>query len=162
MGRVLVAITEDSVGWHDPIGAYSTAATVLAKYGPGTYQEKRNDWHRSTRDNFLREIAKFGMNIRDLQNHVNFFSKVQVDLDGRMHFIGGNAKQDDFVELRAEMNTLVILDTNQHVLDPDPVYRPRPVELTVKRVPPPGADDPCRTSCPENTRAYINTERYFL
>jgi hypothetical protein len=32
----------------------------------------------------------------------------------------------------------------------------------VQRVPPPGADDPCRVSHPENGRGFILTERYFL
>ncbi|GAB4363342.1 MAG: urea carboxylase-associated family protein [Bryobacter sp.] len=162
MGRILCSITADSLGWHDPIGAHSTAASVLSKYGEGTYQDKRNDWHRNTRDNFLRELAKFGMGLRDLQAQVNFFTKVQVDLEGNMHFVPGHSKAGDFVELRAEMNTLVVLDTNQHVLDPDPVYHPRPVQLSVKRVPAPAADDLCRLSRPENERGFANTERYFL
>ncbi len=162
MGRVLCSITHDTVGWHDPLGAHATAASTLAKYGPAPYQEKRNDWHRNSRDNFLRELMKFGLGIRDLQAHINFFSKVRVELDGSMHFVPGNSKPGDYVELRAEMNTLVILDTNPHPLDPNPQYRPKPVHLAFRRVPPPGPDDPCRVSRPENERGFINSERYFL
>lgn len=162
MGRILCSITRDSVGWHDPIGAHSTAASTLAKFGPSPYQEKRNDWHRNTRDNFLRELVKFGLGIRDLQAQINFFSKVQVELDGEMHFVPGNSKAGDYVELRAEMNTLVIVDTNPHPLDPNPKYEPKPVHLAFKRVPPPKPDDPCRISRPENGRGFINSERYFL
>lgn len=162
MGRVLVSIIEDSVGWHDPIGAHSTAASTAAKFGEGTYQKLRNDFHRNTRDNFLRELVKFGMGLRDLQNHINFFSKVQISLDGKMQFIPGNAKAGDFVELRAEMNTLVILDTNPHPMDPATAYQPKPVEISVSKVPPPAADDICRISRPENGRGFANSERYFL
>ncbi len=79
MGRVLCSITADSVGWHDPLGAFSTPATVRAQFGEGSYQALRNGFFRNTRENFLREFAKFGLGLRDLQNHVNFFSKVQVD-----------------------------------------------------------------------------------
>lgn len=162
MGRVLCSITADSVGWHDPVGAYSTAASTRAKFGTHSYQEFRNDWYTNTEDNFLKEASKLGLGRRDLQNHVNFFSKVQISLDGVMQFIPHHAKAGDFVELRAEMNTLVLLDTNPHPLDPNPNYEPRKVLLTFKRVQPPGPDDPCRLSRPENTRGFLNTERYFL
>ncbi|WP_031495109.1 urea amidolyase associated protein UAAP1 [Bryobacter aggregatus] len=162
MGRVLCSITNDTVGWHDPIGAYSTRASVAKKYGAHDYQEFRNDWYTSTRENFLREIGKFGLSIRDLQSHINFFSKLQVDLTGSMHFVPGNSKAGDSVELRSEMNTLVIIDTNPHPLDPNPNYEPKPVHLSFQRVDAPAADDQCRNLCPENIRGFINSERYFL
>ncbi|MCX6613157.1 MAG: urea carboxylase-associated family protein [Acidobacteria bacterium] len=162
MGRVLCSIIDDTVGWHDPIGAHSTDESVKAKYGEHSYQEFRNDWYTSTRQNFLRELAKFNMDRRDLQAQINFFSKVQVDEEGRMKFIPGNSKAGDSVTLRSEMNTLLIIDTNPHPLDPSPVYKPKPVHLRFHRVDPPAADDLCRNSCPENTRGFINSERYFL
>jgi uncharacterized protein len=162
MGRVLLSITADSVGWHDPIGTLSTAASTIAKYGEHSYQDFRNDWFTNTRDSFLREMLKFGLGERDLQTQIHFFSKVQAGLDGKLSFVPGHAKTGDFVELRAEMNTLIVLDTNPHPMDPDTSYRPKNLLLTVKRVPSPAADDLCRNSCPENTRGFINSERYFL
>jgi uncharacterized protein YcgI (DUF1989 family) len=93
---------------------------------------------------------------------VNFFSKVVVDESGGMRFIPGNSTPGGFAELRAEMNVLVILNTCQHPLDPNPTYDPRPVALSVRRVAPPAADDPCRVSRPENGRGFTLTERYFL
>jgi uncharacterized protein YcgI (DUF1989 family) len=79
-----------------------------------------------------------------------------------MHFIPANSHPGHFVELRAEMNVLVVLDTCPHPLDPSPRYDPKPVWVSVRRVPPPAADDPCRLKRPENARGFINTERYFL
>ena len=66
------------------------------------------------------------------------------------------------VELRAEMNVLIILNTCPHPLDPSPRYTPKPVHLSLLRVPPPAADDLCRVSRPENGRGFTLTERYFL
>ena len=66
------------------------------------------------------------------------------------------------VELRAEMNVLVVLNTCQHPLDPSPKYAPKPVQLSIRRVPAPGPIDPCRISRPENERGFTLTERYFL
>src|SRR6202521_4940981 len=58
MGRILCSITEDTRGWHDPLSGHNDARAVRAKYGATTYQERRNAWHRNTRDNFLAELGK--------------------------------------------------------------------------------------------------------
>ena len=162
MGRILCSITEDTLGWHDPLGGCTDAAMVEAKYGRSTYQQARNDWHQNAFDGFLIELAKYGMNSRDLMMNVNFFSKVEVGNDGRMIYIEGHAKAGDAIELRAEMNTLVILNTCQHPMDPSPAYAQRPVRLTLKHVQAPGPDDLCRNARPENARGFTLTERSFL
>jgi urea carboxylase-associated protein 2 len=162
MARVLCSITEDTLGWHDPLGGCSDARMVAQKYGALSYQKARNDWHQNALDGFLIEMAKYGLNQRDLMMNVNFFSKVEVQDDGSMDFVPGHCKAGDAVELRAEMNTLVILNTCQHPMDPETSYRQRPVKLMLKRVPAPEADDLCRRACPENARGFTLTERYFL
>lgn len=162
MGRILCSITEDSLGWHDPLSGCSNAALVEKKYGKADYQECRNDWHQNAFDSFLIELAKYGLGPRDFQAIVNFFSKVAVTEDGSMQYQALHSAPGSFVELRAEMNTLLILNTCQHPLDPNPAYAPKPVEIAIKRVPKPVQDDACFVSCPENMRAYTLTERYFL
>ena len=162
MGRVLCSITEDTVGWHDPLGGCSDSALVEERYGQLSYQEARNGWHQNALDGFLIELAKYGLNQRDLVMNMNFFSKVEVRDDGAMHFVPAHSKAGAAIELRAEMNTLVTLNTCQHPMDPEPVYANRAVKLTLKRVAAPGPDDFCRASCQENRRGFTLTERYFL
>lgn len=162
MGRILLSITSDSVGWHDPIGGTSNRRMVEAKYGPSTYQHDRNDFHKNGRDSFLVELGKWGLGARDLVSNVNLFSRVDVSIDGSMSFAPGNSKAGDSVELRAEMNVLVILNTCQHPLDPNLKYQPKPVQLSIRSVATPAADDFCRLSRPENGRGFTLTERYFL
>jgi hypothetical protein len=162
MGRILCSITEDTVGWHDVLGGCSDGAMVATKYGPLSYQKARNEWRQNALDGFLIELEKYGLNRRDLMMNVNFFSKVEVGEDGRIRFVEGHAKAGSTVELRAEMNTLVILNTCQHPMDSNPEYRQVPVTLSVKHVPAPGLDDVCRTFRSENERGFILTERYFL
>jgi urea carboxylase-associated protein 2 len=161
MGRVLASITADSVGWHDTVCGASDAKLVAEKYGVKTYQSARNEFHRNARDCFLIELAKWGLGPRDLVPNVNLFSKVVADAAGRLSFVPGHSKPGAHVELRFELNTLVVLNTCQHPLDPDPAYRPRTVRLDVFRTPPPADDDDCRCSRPENERAFLNTENYF-
>jgi uncharacterized protein len=162
MGRVLCSMTEDTLGWHDPLSGCANGAQAHARYGDVCYQDARNDYVKNAFDGFVTELAKYGMAARDLPAPINFFSRVSVNETGAMTFLPRHSRPGDAVELRAEMNVLVILNTCQHPLDPNPRYEPRPVSLSVRRVPPPGPDDPCRTSCPENERGFILTERYFL
>jgi urea carboxylase-associated protein 2 len=161
MGRVLCSITEDSVGWHDTITGHGTAVHGRAKIGEGRYQELRNDWHRNTRDNFLVELGKYDLGKRDIVANLNFFVKVVVDDLGSLHFVPQNSKAASFVELRAEMNTLVVLSNTPHPLDPNPQYAPKPVALRIRSGAPAGEQDPCRLSRPENARGFQLTESYF-
>ncbi len=161
MGRVLCSVTADSVGWHDTITGHGTAAHGRAKYGEGSYQRLRNDWYRNTRDNFLVELGKYDLGKRDIVANVNFFVKVVVDEQGALSYVPHSSKADDFVELRAEMNTLVVLSNTPHPLDPAATYAPKAVALTVRSGAPAGASDPCRLSRPENARGFALTESYF-
>ena len=162
MGRILCSITQDSCGWHDTVTGVSDAQSVRAKYGTKTYQEARNAYHRNGRDCLLGELAKWGLGARDLVPNANFFTKVTADESGALRYLAGHGKAGAFVDLRAEMNVLVVMSTCQHPFDPEPSYAPKKVGVTVWRSEPPAADDPCRLARPENTRGFINTERMFL
>jgi hypothetical protein len=161
MGHALLSITADTLGWHDPLGGHGNAALVRQKYGEATYQQKRNDWYRNAHDNFLIELGKYGLGKRDLVANVNFFSRIDVDDEGVLHFHEGNSKASDSVDLRAEMDVLVVLNTCQHPLDPNPAYAPKPITLTVLKTPPPGKEDFCRNFRPENQRSFVLTERLY-
>ncbi len=162
MGRILCSITADSLGWHDPLSGCSNASLVEAKYGAARYQEHRNSWHQNAYDGFAIELAKYGLSPRDMAAPINFFSKVTVDGGGNMRFAANHSKPGDYVELRAEMNVLMILNTCPHPLDPNSSYAPKAVNVSIRKVSAPAKDDPCRTSRPENARGFVLTERYFM
>ena len=161
MGRALLSITADTCGWHDPLGGHGSAALVREKYGELDYQHARNDWHRNAHDSFLIELGKHGLGARDLVANVNFFSRLDTDDEGRLAFHPANSQSGASVDLRAEMNVLVVLNTCQHPLDPNPGYAPKPVKLTLLQTPPPSPDDFCRNFRGENQRSFTLTERYF-
>ncbi len=160
MGRVLCSITADSLGWHDTWCGVSDAAMVLAKYGEKRYQTHRNAMHRNGRDGLLIELAKSGLGVRDLIPSVNFFSKVVPDADGALSHVPGHSVTGSYVDLRFEMDTLVVLSSAPHPLDARPDYAPADVQLSAYRAAPVAPDDACRLQCPQNGRAFINTERY--
>ncbi len=124
MGRILAAISNDTVGWHDPLCGLSDAALVQKKYGEHRYQEHRNAMYRNGKDSMLVELGKWGLGLRDLVPNVNLFSKVTVDGDGRFQFAADHSKKGDFVELRFEMDTLIALSTAPHPLWPNGTSAP--------------------------------------
>ena len=158
MGRVLCSITEDTLGWHDPLGGVSDNDDLKRKHGERRFQEHRNTMHRSGREGLLIELGKYGLGVRDLVANVNFFSKVTVDADGALRFVAGHSVAGAAVDLRFEMNTLVALSTAPHPLDPKPQYAPAAVRLIAYRAAAPAPDDYCRNFRPENARGFYNTE----
>jgi uncharacterized protein YcgI (DUF1989 family) len=140
----------------------SDAETVRAKYGDKRYGELRNGMYRNARDQMLIELGKWGLGYRDLAPNVNWFSQVVADDAGELSFVTGHSPAGGHVDLRAEMNVLVVVTSCAHVFDPSPVYAPKPVSLSLFKSDPPGPGDLCRRSRPENERGFANTERMFL
>jgi len=161
MGRVLCSITADTAGWNDTVCGASDDELIRVKYGVKRYQEHRNSMHRSAREGFIKELAKWGLGRRDVTPNINLFSKVTADEAGKLAFQREHAKPGDFVDLRFEMHALVVLSTSIHPLDNREAYGPQAVQLTAWRSGVAPADDPCRNACAENQRGFVNTERYF-
>jgi len=161
MGRIVCSITADSCGWHDPLCGLTDDAMIAARYGATRFQEQRNARYISGRQAMLVELGKFGLGERDLVANINFFSKVVADERGALTRVAGHAKAGDFVDLRFEMDALVVLHAGPHPLDPGGAYAPSSLSLRASRGAAPAMDDPCRARCPENARGFINTERMY-
>ncbi|MFC5049308.1 urea amidolyase associated protein UAAP1 [Rubritalea spongiae] len=162
MGHILASITADTVGWHDTVCGCSNQQLIEEKYGVKTYQEAGNDFYRDGHENFLIELSKWGLGIRDMVPNINLFSKVTPDELGNLNFVEGNSKAGDYIELRFEMDTLVVLNSCPHPLDNSSNYQAKKVSLEVFNADPVADDDACKNSRPENIRAFKNTENYYL
>jgi urea carboxylase-associated protein 2 len=158
MGRVLASITHDSCGWHDTITGHSTADTVAERWGYRSYQEARNEWRRSARDTLLVELAKHGLGARDLIANINFFAKVAIGEAGELEFVEGHSSPGSSVTVRFELDSLVVLTSSPHPLDPAPGWNARPVRLVLERVSETTADDRVRRACAENERGFAASE----
>ncbi|MBU0944134.1 MAG: urea carboxylase-associated family protein [Proteobacteria bacterium] len=162
MGRILMSITDESCGWHDVICGVSDAGLIERRFGKKSYQQFKNSFYRNGYDSLLVELGKHGLGRRDFTETVNFFSKVAVDEDGNLSFAENASRPGDYVELRAEMDTLLVLDSGMHPLHPSKSYLEKPVQITISTCAPALPDDLCRSFCPENERGFINTEQYHL
>jgi uncharacterized protein len=153
MGRVLFSITADTSGYHDLLTGCSNAVSNQSKYGTG-------DWHNS-RDNFGKALTRWGLGRADIMPNLNLFTRIAVEPDGQTKFVEDCERPGSFVDLRAEMNVLVVISNCPHVLHSSPTYSPQQIQLQIWKSPAPTADDLCRNANPEVIRGFINTDALF-
>jgi urea carboxylase-associated protein 2 len=152
MGRVLFSLIEDTSGAHDLLVGGSTPASAAALYGMPS---------RNTHENFVAGAAKVGLDPRDIPPCVSFFAPISVDVAGRFIWKEALKRPGDFVDLRAEMNAVLVLSNCAHPLNSARPSPSRPITLVRYRAPVAGADDPCRTGSPEAARAFAFTDRLY-
>ncbi len=162
MGRILMSVPEDTCGWHDMLCGCTHSGLIEKRFGRKEYQEAHNDFYRNGFDSLLVELGKHGMARRDMTEIIAFFSKVVVDPTGALSYIEGNSPAGCYIDLRAEMDTLVVIDAGMHPLNPAPEYQRKPVKAEVFACDPSSKDDPCFTWCPENERGFEATRLYNL
>lgn len=125
--NVMLTVVADTCGRHDTLGSACSCESNTARYA----LEKR--FMHACRDSFLKTImnSKTDMNKRDQVCNINFFMNVPVDPDGGSHFEDGISEANKYVELKAEMNILVLVSNCPQLNNPCNAYNPTPVEMTV-------------------------------
>jgi urea carboxylase-associated protein 1 len=124
-GNVMMTIIEDSCGNHDTIGGACSAESNTLRYGHHTKHQ------HACVDNFLREHAKRGGGKRDLVSNINWFMYVPVEADGSLGIVDGVSAPGKFVDLRAEMDTLVVVSNCPQINNPCNGFDPTPVRMIV-------------------------------
>jgi len=162
MGRVFCSIVEDTVGWHETVCGNATKEIVKDKWGEKNYQEHHNGWNQNGHNSFLVELAKYGLGKKDMAANLNLFSAVGVDDEGNLQYLENNSQAGDSIELRFEMDTLVLLHTCPHPLSTAEEYPRKPVTYQIIQAEEVSDDDYCMNFCDENGRALKNNEIYHL
>ena len=83
-----------------------------------------------------------------------------VEDDGKIVFDPTAAQPGARVVLRFEMDTLVLIHTCPHPLNPAEEYPFKPVTYEISKAAPVTADDLCLNSAPENGRGFENTRLF--
>ena len=160
MGRVMFSLVDDSAGWHDTVCGIIDDATMGERFGAARFQEHRNAMHRSAREGLFKEMGRWGLGKRDLHANVNFFSKVTADADGNLA-LQSPGVPGAHVDVRFDMDVLVVLSAAPHPFVAGGSYQPKPVGMTSWRAGLAPENDYCRNFRGENQRAFVNTARYF-
>jgi uncharacterized protein len=126
-GRTLLTIVADTCGRHDTIGGACSAESNQVRYA----LEKK--FMHNCRDSFLLALASYGhgMGKRDLASNINFFMNVPVTPAGGLTFEDGVSGPGRYVEMRAEMDVLVLVSNCPQLNNPCNAYNPTPIRILV-------------------------------
>ncbi len=121
--REMMTIVEDTCGAHDTLYGCCSIEIDEVRFG------KTNT--RGCQSNFEAELAKYGMGAKDLAANINFFMYVPVAADGALAIAEGRSKPGDYVDLRAEMDLLVVISNCPERDNPAAGGEPTPVRAIV-------------------------------
>jgi urea carboxylase-associated protein 1 len=126
--NVMLEITADTVGRHDTLGGACASESNTVRYD----LEKRH--MHSCRDNWMLALAlneKYGLTKRDITHNINFFMNVPVTAEGGLDFADGLSGPGKYVEMRAEMDVLVLISNCPQLNNPCSGYNPTPLEILI-------------------------------
>lgn len=126
--RPLMTITADTVGRHDTLGGACATESNTVRYA----LEKKS--MHACRDGYLLAVVeneRYGLTKRDIGHNINFFMNVPVTPDGGLTFADGVSGPGKYVELRAEMNVIVLISNCPQLNNPCNAYNPTPIEVLI-------------------------------
>ena len=124
-GRVMLKMTADSCGRHDTAAGACSCESNTVRFGHGT------KYLHACRDNFVAEVAKYGMGKRDVAPNINFFMNVPISPNGEMTIVDGISAPGDYVELKAEMDVLLVISNCPQINNPCNGFDPTPIRVLV-------------------------------
>jgi uncharacterized protein len=126
-GNVLLTITADTCGRHDTLGgACSTESNKVR------YDLAKGHMH-ACRQSFMKGIMEWGRGLekRDIASNINFFMNVPITPEGDLTFADGVSDAGKYVELRAEMDVLMVISNCPQLNNPCNGYNPTPVQILI-------------------------------
>lgn len=126
--NVILEIVADTCGRHDTLGGACATESNTVRYD----LEKR--CMHACRDSWMLAIAEhpeYGISKRDISHNINFFMNVPVTTEGGLTFEDGISAPGKYVELRAEMDVIVLVSNCPQLNNPCNGYNPTPVECLV-------------------------------
>jgi urea carboxylase-associated protein 1 len=124
-GAPMMTITATSVAHHDTIGGACSCESNTLRYGHHTKAQ------HACVENFLMGVSKFGGGKRDIVSNINFFMNVPVLADGSLGIVDGISAPGLSVDLRAEMDVLVVVSNCPQINNPCNGFNPTPLRMIV-------------------------------
>ena len=125
-GNPMLTIVADTCGRHDTLGGACAQESNTVRYA----LDKR--YMHSCRDNFLRASLHDGrLSKRDIGANINFFMNVPVTPEGGLTFEDGLSAPGKYVELKAEMDVIVLISNCPQLNNPCNGWNPTPAEVLV-------------------------------
>ena len=124
-GAAMMTITATAVAYHDTIGGACSCESNSLRYGHHTKAQ------HACVENFLIANARHGRGKRDMVSNVNWFMNVPVEADGALGIVDGISAPGLYVDLRAEMDVVVVVSNCPQINNPCNGFNPTPVRMIV-------------------------------
>jgi urea carboxylase-associated protein 1 len=124
-GRPMATVTGTSVDYHDTIGGACSCESNTLRYGHHTKSQ------HACVENFLQGNARWGRGKRDMVSNINWFMNVPVEADGSLGIVDGISAPGLYVDLRAEMDVVVVVSNCPQINNPCNGFNPTPVRMIV-------------------------------
>jgi urea carboxylase-associated protein 1 len=124
-GNPMMTIVDTNCPRHDTIGGACSRESNSLRYGHHTAHQ------HACVDNFLSVGARHGLGKRDLVSNINWFMNVPVGDDGTLGIVDGLSAPGLHVELRAEMDVLVLISNCPQINNPCNGFDPTPIRAIV-------------------------------
>jgi len=124
-GRPMMTIAASAVDYHDTIGGACSCESNTLRYGHHTKSQ------HACVENFLEANLSEGRGKRDIVSNINFFMNVPVEEDGALGIVDGISASGLTVDLRAEMDVVVVVSNCPQVNNPCNAFNPTPVRMIV-------------------------------
>lgn len=124
-GRAMMTIAATSVEYHDTIGGACSCESNTLRYGHHTKSQ------HACVENFLEANLTQGRGKRDIVSNINFFMNVPVEADGSLGIVDGISAPGLTVDLRAEMDVIVVVSNCPQINNPCNAFNPTPVRMIV-------------------------------
>lgn len=124
-GRAMMTIVGTSVDYHDTIGGACSCESNTLRYGHHTKSQ------HACVENFLEANLAQGRGKRDIVPNINFFMNVPVEEDGSLGIVDGISAPGLTVDLRADMDVIVVVSNCPQINNPCNAFNPTPVRMLV-------------------------------
>jgi urea carboxylase-associated protein 1 len=128
LGNTMLEITADTCGRHDTLGGACATESNTVRYS----LDKK--CMHACRDSWMLAIAEnehFGVSKRDITHNINFFMNVPITKEGGLTFEDGISEAGKYVEMKAEMDVIVLISNCPQLNNPCNAYNPTPVEILI-------------------------------
>jgi len=132
-GNPMMTITASTCERHDTIGGACSMESNTLRYGHHTFAQ------HACVQNFVLETGRHELGTRDIQSNINFYMNVPVEADGSLGIVDGISAPGLWVDLRAEMDTLVVVSNCPQINNPCNGFDPTPVRMVVTAASPTAA-----------------------
>ena len=124
-GRAMMTIAATTVDYHDTIGGACSCESNTLRYGHHTKAQ------HACVENFLEANLTEGRGKRDMVSNINFFMNVPVEADGALGIVDGISAPGLTVDLRAEMDVIVVVSNCPQINNPCNAFNPTSVRMIV-------------------------------